>query len=119
MKKQCPRCGGEARRSHHHGVFQKTILRALRVRPYRCRDCGNRFFRFSASSSHPKDQAASQTVFDQAPKKNGDFKQIIAQMREKESKLGLGKQDRHMTDELRRLHQQAKAEGLAAGKRVS
>jgi len=111
--KKCPRCGGEGRRSHHHGVFQKTILQLIRIHPFRCRDCGNRFFRFSAHRTHHKDQTGSAPVFDQA-KRNGQFKEIIAQMHEKEGKLGLGKQEHGLGDELRRLHERAQQEGLTA-----
>ena len=114
MKKQCPRCGGEARRSHHHGLIQKTILRALSIRPYRCRDCGNRFFRFSANSSHHSEPTSKVSVFDQPERKNGEFQEVIAQIRKKEAELGLGKQDQSMTDELRQLRDRVQEEGLTA-----
>ncbi len=112
--KKCPRCGGEARRSHKHGFFQKAILRPLGIHPFRCRDCGNRFYRFSPHSTHHKHQTGSPAGFGQPSNKNGHFKEIIAQVQEKEGKLGLGKQDHHMTaDELRRLHERAQEEELA------
>jgi hypothetical protein len=44
----CPMCFSRRyRRSKRTGVAEKTILSALCVLPFRCIDCGHRFFRLS------------------------------------------------------------------------
>ncbi len=112
--KKCPRCGGEARRSHKHGFLQKTILQTFGIGPFRCRDCGARFYRFSdnGKDSHHKDQTSNAAVLGQPKNGKEHFKELIAQIREKEGTLGLGKQDGHMADELRQLHERVQQEGL-------
>lgn len=115
--KKCPRCGGEARRSHKHGFLQTTILRRVGIRPYRCRDCGARFYRFSTNGADGNgSQKVTSQIFEQPEKKNGHFKELIAQISQKERELGLGKQEHGMADELRRLRERAAAEGLTADK---
>ncbi len=112
--KKCPHCGGEARRSHKHGFLQRAILKPLGIRPFRCRDCGTRFYRFSLDwkDSHYKDQNGRAAAFGQPKDSNGRFKELIAQMHVEEGELGLDKQDRHMTNELHRLHTRSEKEGL-------
>jgi len=112
--KKCPRCGGESRRSHTHGFIQKRVLNPIGIRPFRCRDCGNHFYRFSRHAHHAnsEDQTSNASIFNQAKNGNGHFKELIAEIRAKEGELGLVKQDNHMADELRRLHERAEQEGL-------
>jgi hypothetical protein len=41
----CPNCRGHRiRRSRRSGVFEKTLLKALGVHPYRCKECDERYF---------------------------------------------------------------------------
>jgi hypothetical protein len=41
----CPNCSGtRAHWSRRKGMFEKTLLRVLAVRPYRCEDCDERYF---------------------------------------------------------------------------
>jgi hypothetical protein len=41
----CPSCRGNIiRRSRRKGVFEKTLLKALGVHPYRCKECDERYF---------------------------------------------------------------------------
>jgi hypothetical protein len=47
-KRQCPNCESVGNsRSHRNGPLEKYLLRALGVRPYRCLNCGVRFYAFS------------------------------------------------------------------------
>jgi predicted Zn-ribbon and HTH transcriptional regulator len=44
----CPICqSGTVRRSKRRTIAERTIMTALLVRPFRCVDCGRRFFRLS------------------------------------------------------------------------
>jgi DNA polymerase II large subunit len=51
-KRPCPYCGGsEIFRSHRRGAVEKYLLRAIRVRPFRCVDCDARFYRLKHSGA--------------------------------------------------------------------
>ena len=40
----CPRCGSERlHRSHRYNAYERTILKILGIRPYRCESCNARF----------------------------------------------------------------------------
>jgi hypothetical protein len=57
----CPYCRSvETARSHRRGPIEKYLLRAIRVRVYRCDDCNSRFYAFchDAAASSPKKPAA-------------------------------------------------------------
>jgi hypothetical protein len=44
----CPHCGSDiVRRSHRRGLVDR-ILQIVRIRPYRCQECYNRFFKLAA-----------------------------------------------------------------------
>ena len=48
MRRQrlCPSCGSaNVRPSHRKGVLERAILPLLRLRPYRCEQCDERFLR--------------------------------------------------------------------------
>ena len=46
-KHSCPQCSSaDIYRSRRQGLVEKYILPALRLRPYRCIDCNNRFYDF-------------------------------------------------------------------------
>ena len=52
VKKACPRCGGNwVRRSHRKGAIEKIVCALVSLNPFRCEDCGHRYFRFR--STHP------------------------------------------------------------------
>jgi hypothetical protein len=60
-RRLCPFCRSvEITRSHRRGPIEKYILRAIRVRVYRCDDCNSRFYGFSRQEAAvpPKNQAA-------------------------------------------------------------
>lgn len=41
----CPSCGAQrVARSRRHGVVERVLLRLLPIRPYRCGNCGSRFY---------------------------------------------------------------------------
>ena len=42
----CPSCGScELRRTHRIGVLEKILSEVFGLRPYRCKECDDRFFR--------------------------------------------------------------------------
>jgi predicted RNA-binding Zn-ribbon protein involved in translation (DUF1610 family) len=45
IRQACPRCGQHViRRSHTRGMLER-LLKAFRIRPYRCETCYHRFYR--------------------------------------------------------------------------
>jgi hypothetical protein len=50
----------ETARSHRRGAVEKYLLRAIRLRAYRCDDCNSRFYAFShdAATLSPRKPAA-------------------------------------------------------------
>ena len=61
-QRQCPDCGShDVARSRRRGL-DSVLLVLLRLRPYRCRHCAERFFAYSAAfrvpSHHEESQAA-------------------------------------------------------------
>lgn len=45
----CPRCGSDwTYRSGRIGIFEKRVLRALQLSPYRCDSCNRRFYHRSS-----------------------------------------------------------------------
>jgi len=58
-RKPCPDCGSyQLCKSQRQGVLERFILRALKIRPYRCIICYGRFYFREAQMP----QAASKTV---------------------------------------------------------
>jgi len=44
-QRSCPNCGSsEIFRSHRRGAVERYLLRAIRVRPFRCVNCDARFY---------------------------------------------------------------------------
>jgi hypothetical protein len=55
---RCPACrSGCVRRSRRKGIVEKTLLTVALVRPFRCVECGWRFFRPSFHRSFETQQA--------------------------------------------------------------
>jgi hypothetical protein len=53
-RRLCPYCQSvETARSHRRGPIEKYLLRAIRVRVYRCDDCDTRFYAFSRFDATP------------------------------------------------------------------
>jgi DNA-directed RNA polymerase subunit RPC12/RpoP len=53
-RRLCPYCRSrETARSHRRGPIEKYLLRAIRVRVYRCDDCNSRFYAFSHDGAAP------------------------------------------------------------------
>ena len=49
-KRMCPRCRtAELRRSQMHGMIERSILRPVGIRAYRCASCDERFLRFGGA----------------------------------------------------------------------
>ena len=47
----CPRCHGNwIRRSHRRGKIEKMACKLLLISPFRCEDCGHRYYRFRSAS---------------------------------------------------------------------
>lgn len=48
----CPYCGSaKVRHSQRKGLFELLVLRLVLMRPYRCKDCGQRFYSLRAKRS--------------------------------------------------------------------
>ena len=48
----CPACNGKkVFRSHRRGFFERAVLPLIGRRPYRCHDCGHRFY--ASRFGHP------------------------------------------------------------------
>jgi transposase-like protein len=61
-KRICPRCRAtQLHRSQMRGVVERSILRPVGIRAYRCAACDRRFLRFGGSGDKPvnSDEAAS------------------------------------------------------------
>lgn len=44
-RRQCPNCDSQyTRRSHRRGLFERYVLQAFGMVPYRCDDCYKRFY---------------------------------------------------------------------------
>lgn len=92
--KTCPRCGKNAHRSQRRGLVEKKLLKPLRIHPYRCHDCGYRFYRFGphshkrVSGGHtaipPPDETRRRK-----PKDKHDYQKLVTTLREGEKKAGL------------------------------
>jgi len=53
---RCPSCGGhDVRRSHSQGMFD-AFMSSFRKRPFRCRACGRRFYKYVPASGEPDDE---------------------------------------------------------------
>lgn len=53
-RRLCPYCRSvEVTRSHRRGPIEKYLLRAIRVRVYRCDDCNSRFYAFCHDAASP------------------------------------------------------------------
>jgi hypothetical protein len=51
----CPNCcSKKVRRSRRNGVFEKTLLKVLGVRPYRCKECDERYFGVRLQREQPE-----------------------------------------------------------------
>jgi hypothetical protein len=55
---RCPFCGSaEVRRSHRRGIWERIFLRCLWLRPFRCIDCYERFYRSSRTLDAPPQES--------------------------------------------------------------
>jgi hypothetical protein len=53
-KRMCPRCRtAELHRSQMHGLIERSILRPVGIRAYRCAGCDERFLRFGGGGEKP------------------------------------------------------------------
>jgi len=59
----CPACKGtDARSSHRKGVLERRLLTWLRVFPFRCVQCGTRFYQFVPSSTRRRGYGSEGTT---------------------------------------------------------
>ncbi len=92
--KICPRCGKNANRSQSRGLIEKKVLKRVRIHPYRCRDCGLRFYRFSRHD-HTKVRISDsgmlphQEAHRVSAKDKHQYQTIVSTLREGEKKAGL------------------------------
>jgi DNA-directed RNA polymerase subunit RPC12/RpoP len=53
QKRACPHCESTmVCRSRRHGVTE-SLLRVLSIVPFRCEECGKRFFAWAKKAGHP------------------------------------------------------------------
>ena len=98
MKRQCPDCKKkeEIRLTHPEGFWEKNLFPLLLLRPHRCQLCWNRFYLFSlpngvngvkrADKRARTAQGEQFKQFFKAPDEK-EFQELIAQIREAESKI--------------------------------
>jgi len=87
--KTCPRCGGKAQLSHGRGFIERQLLKRLKIRPFRCRDCSKRFYR-SVWSEKPTKKGAPGILQPIPSCKAGDrpdFSSMISKLKEAEKKV--------------------------------
>jgi len=72
LKSRCPECGSDSiYKSHRRGLLERVVLGLTKMRPYRCRECYERFYAKegkeydlaskSSMSRRPAEAAAQQT----------------------------------------------------------
>jgi hypothetical protein len=50
----CPSCKSrKLRRTHRIGILERALSKILGLRPYRCKECDDRFFRFKTHREPP------------------------------------------------------------------
>ena len=65
----CPACRGDGTRSsHRRGVLERRLLTWLRVFPFRCIQCGTRFYQFVPSSSRRRGYGPEGTTAPEQPR---------------------------------------------------
>jgi len=65
----CPACKGtDARSSHRRGVLERRLLTWLRVFPFRCVQCGTRFYQFVPSSPRRRGYGSEGTIAAERPR---------------------------------------------------
>lgn len=94
MKRQCPDCKKkeEIRLTHPEGFWEKNVFPLFLLRPHRCQMCWSRFYRFNLHNGvngvkrAKKAQGEQFKQFFKAPDEK-EFQELIAQIREAESKI--------------------------------
>lgn len=105
----CPSCKQkDAGRTRASGFLEETVFPLVRLRPYRCRLCRHRFYRFSFENGakRPKrvrkrkeSPAAEHDSRALAPSDEREFRELVAQIHEAEKRL-FGSPDRDSTDHI-------------------
>jgi Zn-finger nucleic acid-binding protein len=59
-KRICPKCrAAELHRSQMHGLIERSILRPVGIRAYRCSSCDERFLRFGGGEKMVRSEVDS------------------------------------------------------------
>jgi len=92
--KICPNCGKKAQRSQRRGLVEKKLLKPLRIHPYRCGECGLRFFRFSRHDHRKIRRSDAGIIADEqarrrSAKEESEYQSILSTLREGEKEAGL------------------------------
>ncbi len=81
----CSACGGlQGSRARRKGLLERGPLSWLQFRPFRCRDCGTRFYSWRSHIQNSSPPARSQLFVSPG---HDEFHAIIEQMKEAESAL--------------------------------
>ena len=89
--RKCPKCAGEADLSHTRGFVEKRLLKRLKIRPFRCRECSHRFYR-SVRSDTPGDKRHAAILAprkDRGPKDHQEFQTLISELQQAEKEATL------------------------------
>jgi transposase-like protein len=58
----CPSCkSSKLRRTHRTGIVERSLSKIFGLRPYRCKECDERFFRIKTHRHPPERHLASPT----------------------------------------------------------
>ena len=98
LDRRCPVCGKEnVRKTRTKGFIEADLLSIIRLCPYRCRDCRNRFYRFSLRNGlhstrrvkQRKRKTGGHESFSQflSPMDEKEFRELIVEIGEAERKL--------------------------------
>ncbi len=95
--RRCPVCRAVSghRQTHPRGFWESRIFPLLGLRPFRCEFCRSRFLRFGGNGSlqppaaRRRKRRRSATPELAAPADNTDFKELIREIRDEETKRGL------------------------------
>ncbi len=114
MNKHCPVCKKEdVGRTHAKGFLEEKVFALIRLWPYRCRTCRNRFYRFSLQNGlqdgqrvkRRKRKTQQEEQFPQffKPADDKEFQKLIAEISEAEQRVfGKRESEAEETDRMTR-----------------
>lgn len=91
---KCPSCrrSDTLRKSTQVGLLEKRILPFFLLRPYKCDNCGSRFYSLSINNVGAKSLRRATEEFSTtflSAQDDRDFQQLVSEIREAERRMGL------------------------------